>query len=127
MAHGSFFLFYYNDVSYTRNRSLDEDDWLAPGTYEAFEISGEWKHIRLPQGGEVWVNPARALLERPEGIVKTNEKVELKKESTTYRYPLTGEVAHSKGFYKPQTVQAFEKWMAPDGTAWYHFHGYGLD
>ncbi|MFD0589481.1 hypothetical protein ACFQZE_15950 [Paenibacillus sp. GCM10027627] len=107
--------------------SLDEQNWLAPGSYEAFEISGEWRHIRLPQGGEAWVNPARALLERPEGIVETEDKVALTKESTTYRYPLTGEVAHAKGFYKPQTVQAFEKWTAPDGTVWYHFHGYGID
>lgn len=104
-----------------------EHNWLAAGNYEAFETSGEWKHIRTPEG-EVWVNPARALLERPEGIVKTNEKIELTKETTTYRYPFTGEEAHAKGFYKPQTVQALEKWIAPDGTVWYRFKGnYELD
>jgi hypothetical protein len=106
--------------------SQDSNNWLASGTYEAFEKSGEWRRIRTPQG-EVWVNPARALLERPEGIVKTNETVELPKDTATYLYPHTGEVAHAKGYYKPQTVQAFEKWEAPDGTVWYHFHGYGLD
>jgi hypothetical protein len=45
----------------------------------------------------------------------------------TYRFPLTGETAHLKGYYSPQTVQAYEKWISESGDAWYHFHGFGID
>jgi hypothetical protein len=61
------------------------------------------------------------------GIVKTDEKITLTKESETFRYPLTGEPAHLKGFYAPQTVHAFEKWVSGDGQTWFQFHGFGLD
>jgi hypothetical protein len=101
-------------------------NWLQPGTYQAFEASADWVHIRT-DNGDCWVNPKRALLERPEGILQSDEKVDLMKDSRYFRYPLTGEITHTKGFYKPQTVQAFEKWQADDGSIYYHFHGLGGD
>lgn len=50
----------------------------------------QWLKIELPQDN-VWVNPKRALLERPVGIVKTDEKIALTKDTETFRYPLTSE------------------------------------
>ena len=69
----------------------------------------------------------RALQERPVGIVPTNEHIKLTKDSRYYLFPLTGEETHPKGYYKPQTVQAFEKWRAEDGWVFYRIHGNGVD
>lgn len=108
----------------TPQLTYDGKDWLPAGTYEAFEASGDWVHIRTSQE-QVWVNPKQAILERPLGIVPTTESVQLTKESATVRFPL-GDPAHSKGYFAPQTVQAFEKWTDPaSGEVWYHFHGTG--
>lgn len=108
------------------NLYMDEKGSLEPGTYDAFEVSGDWVHIHTAQG-KVWVNPKRALLERPVCIVKTDEKIALTKDTKTFKYPLTSEPAHLSGYYAPQTVQAFEKWTSETGDVWYHFHGTGLD
>jgi hypothetical protein len=104
----------------------DRTNWLAPGSYEAFEVWEDWVHLRTPEG-EKWVNLKRAPLERPVGIVKTDETIGLTEETQTYYFPQTGEIAHIKGFYAPQTVQAFEKWASETGEVWYHFHGWGGD
>lgn len=103
---------------YTYNGSTA---WMEPGKYEAFEASGDWKHIRTKEHGEVWVNPKRALLEQPEGIISIDEKLSLTKSDTYYYFPLTGEQSHAKGFYSPQTVKVYERWISPDGSVWYHF------
>ena len=106
--------------------NLDDKLWLEAGTYNAFEASGKWMHIDSPKG-QVWVNPQRALLERPVGINKTDETIQLTKESQTFRYPLTGEIAHIQGFYAPQTIKTFEKWDGGGDGIWYHIHGFGID
>ncbi|WP_168122860.1 hypothetical protein [Paenibacillus sp. HB172176] len=107
---------------------INSEGWLEPGTYDVFETSsGDWKHIKLQTGSTVWVNPSRALLERPVGIELTKEDVALTEETETYRYPLTGEIAHVRGFYAPQMAEAFEKWEADDGSIWFHIHGFGGD
>ncbi len=100
---------------------------LKAGSYEAFEASEDWVHIHTPDRGDVWVNPQQALLERPVGTVPTAEKVQLTQTDEYYDYPNSPFRVHAKGFYKPQTVTAFEKWTAPDGTVWYRFHGLGAD
>ncbi|WP_240421740.1 hypothetical protein [Paenibacillus periandrae] len=97
--------------------------WLQPGEYEAFEASGEhWKHVKTPQGDK-WVNPERALLERPIGIVPTDEELQLTLGDQTFDHPIEEKTAHAKGFYSPQPVHAFEKWDAGQGGVWYHFIG----
>ncbi|UJF36064.1 hypothetical protein [Paenibacillus hexagrammi] len=106
--------------------SFDENNWLKPGSYDAFEASGDWVHINT-EHGQVWVNAARALLERPLGIVAVDETITLTEDTETFRYPLTGELSHIKGFYSPQSVQAYEKWISDTGDIWYHFHGFGGD
>jgi hypothetical protein len=97
-------------------------NWLEPGSYKAFEASGDWVHIHTPHGDK-WVNPARAHLERPVGIQKTNVYITLDQETEYTQFPIIGATAQPKGFYAPQKVQAFEKWEAPDGDVWYQFHG----
>jgi hypothetical protein len=108
------------------NMNMDSKNWLDPGIYEAFEVAGDWMHINTVHG-KVWVNPKRALLERPIGIIQTDEKIALTSDTITFRYPLTGELAHLQGYYAPQTVQAYEKWTSETGEVWYHFHGFGVD
>jgi hypothetical protein len=97
-------------------------NWLEPGDYKAFEASGDWVHIHTPHGDK-WVNPTRALLERPVGIQKADVYIELTKETEYTQFPIIGATAQPKGFYAPQKVQAFEKWEAPNGDIWYQFHG----
>jgi hypothetical protein len=104
----------------------EKANWLKPGTYEAYESSGDYVHIKTEQG-DVWVNPNRSLLERPLGIVPTKEQIKLTKNSSYFAFPAAGETSHNTGFYKPQTVQAFEKWTSGQGNVYYHFHGFGGD
>jgi hypothetical protein len=101
-------------------------NWLKPGTYEAFEASSDYVHIKS-ELGDVWVNPNRSLLERPLGIVPTKEQIKLTKNSIYFSFPAAGETSHNRGFYKPQTVEAFEKWTSGQGNVFYHFHGFGGD
>ncbi|WP_163857299.1 hypothetical protein [Paenibacillus elgii] len=102
-----------------RMPSYDRNVWLEPGAYKAVQNVGEWTQLETPAGLK-WVNLKRALLERPEGIVPIEEAVKLTAETQTYRFPATGEMAHLKGFFSPQEVQAFEKWTSPEGAVWYH-------
>lgn len=102
-----------------RMPSYDRNVWLEPGAYKAVQIVGEWTQLETPAGLK-WVNLKRALLERPEGIVPTEETVKLTAETQTYWFPATGEMCHLKGFFAPQEVQAFEKWTSPEGAVWYH-------
>jgi hypothetical protein len=97
-------------------------NWLEPGSYKSFEASGDWLHIHTAHGDK-WVNPTRALLERPAGLQKTDVYIELTKETVYTQFPILGATAQPKGFYAPQKVQAFEKWEAPSGDIWYQFHG----
>ncbi|MFC5404005.1 hypothetical protein [Cohnella soli] len=108
------------------NQRNGKTNWLKPGTYEAFESSGDFVHIRT-ELGEVWVNPKRALLERPLGIIPTDERIRLTKTSSYYVFPATGEISHQTGFYSPQAVLAFEKWISPSGTVYYHFRSFAGD
>ncbi|SFL80296.1 hypothetical protein SAMN03159341_11016 [Paenibacillus sp. 1_12] len=97
--------------------------WLEPGEYEAFEASGaQWKHVMTPTGDK-WVNPERALLERPIEIAPTDEDILLTLEDQTFDHPIEEKTAHAKGFYGPQTVHAFEKWDVGPSGVWYHFIG----
>jgi hypothetical protein len=108
--------------------SLEEtSDWLPPGDYEAFEATGAYVHIRTETHGDVWVNPSRALLERPLGIVAVDEVIQLSEDSRYYRFPAAGEISHPRGFYAPQTVRAFERWDNEEGQRFYHFHSYAGD
>ncbi len=102
-----------------RMPSYDRNVWLEPGIYKAVQNVGDWTQVETPAGLK-WVNLKRALLERPEGIVPIEETVKLTAETQTYRFPSTGEMAHLKGFFAPQEVQAFEKWTSPEGAGWYH-------
>lgn len=104
-----------HDKSTAANPDVSKD-LLKAGSYEAFEAAGEWVHIRTKDHGDVWVNPELALLERPVGTVPTDEEIELAKSDEYYAYPNSPDRVHPKGFYKPQTVKAFEKWTAEDGT-----------
>ncbi|UUZ92039.1 hypothetical protein LJK87_42410 [Paenibacillus sp. P25] len=92
--------------------NLDGKDWLDPGTYQAFEATGDWVHIRTTHG-EVWVNPKRALLERPEGIVKTDETIELTQDSETFRFPLTGNCLTSRAFMLPKPCRLTKNGYPP--------------
>lgn len=105
----------------------DASDWLPPGDYEAFEASGDYVHIRTAAQGDVWVNPSRALLERPLGIVAVDETIQLTKESQYYRFPAAGEISHPQSFYAPQFVQAFERWENEEGQRFYHFRSFAGD
>jgi hypothetical protein len=103
----------------SRIDSYDSTQWLEPGTYPTIQAVNDWTQLQTPYGLK-WVNLKRALLERPEGIVPTDEIVKLTAETQTYYYPLTGQVMHIQGFFAPQEVPAFEKWTSPEGAVWYH-------
>ncbi|BFT72433.1 hypothetical protein [Paenibacillus sp. P36] len=103
--------------------NIDGKEWLNAGAYKATEASGDWYHIETGIGLK-WVNPLRGLQERPIGIVQTNETVELTKDTETYAYPQTGELYHLRGFFSPQTVTAYEKWISGTGEVWYHFRNW---
>lgn len=102
------------------------EGWLAPGEYEAFEASGDYIHIRTDQG-DVWVNLSRALLERPLGIEQVDMDIQLTEDSEYFRFPAAGEISHAKGFYAPQTVRAYERWVNEDGQVFYHFRSFSGD
>ncbi|MGW9124627.1 hypothetical protein ACWGPW_06460 [Paenibacillus chitinolyticus] len=108
---------YYDDETYTE---------VAPGSYDAFETwkdgELEWVHIRT-ESEALWVNPGLALKVRPAGIIPTDEDIPLTPRSATYKYPDWSRIHNMKGFFAPQTVKAFEKWLSPEGITWYHVHG----
>ncbi|WP_171681674.1 hypothetical protein [Paenibacillus planticolens] len=98
-------------------------NWLQPGDYVADKINNGWARIQTPYGWKV-VNLDRAPLERPHGITETKELVKLTPETTTYYFPLTGEVCHVAGTFTFQDAQSFEKWISPQGVSWYHISTY---
>lgn len=101
--------------------NIDNNNLLSEGNYQAIEASGGWVHLETSFGLK-WVNLDRVLIERPEGIVPTSDKVELTKDTETYYFPNVERVCHIRGFFAPQQVQAFEKWEAKDGSTWYHIN-----
>ncbi|WP_281884398.1 hypothetical protein [Paenibacillus sp. YYML68] len=97
--------------------------WLPKGTYQALEATGPWISLETPYGVK-WIHEELARKERPEGIVPTDESIQLTADMATYAYPSTEQMAHTPGFYAPQQVQAFEKWDAGNGDVWYHFRSF---
>ncbi|MZQ83042.1 hypothetical protein GQF01_13090 [Paenibacillus sp. 5J-6] len=111
----------YFDIDGDASRSLQ--NWLQPGSYVADKINNGWARVQTPFGWKV-VNLDRAPLERPQGITEAKELVKLTPDTITYYFPLAGEILHGAGTFNDQEALSFEKWISPQGIAWYHISTY---
>jgi len=102
--------------------------WIEPGKVNAFEKTGDWYHVKIANETK-WVNPSRALLERPIGTVTTDKTIRISSKSATYSSPVypTLNVIHPSGYFSEQDVRAFATWKSTSGEVWYLIHGFDGD
>ncbi|MGG1517295.1 hypothetical protein ABE504_17925 [Paenibacillus oryzisoli] len=109
----------------TANRLQRPSDaqFIPPQHVVAFEKTQNGVyHVRTKDDSTFWINPDYA---QPVGAEPFEQKVTLSKETVLHLFPTMS--FPTFGILTPQTVTAFERWIAPNHQHWYHIRTWAGD